>query len=221
MDKRFAAILVAIVIGLGGVFWLTGKKSGSSSSSSSKASASLSNHLLGGNAKGVTLVEYGDFQCPYCGEYYPLVKQVSEKYKTDIAIQFRNFPLTSIHKNAFAAARAAEAADKQGKYWEMHDQLYETQDKNGKSGWVASSNPLDEYFVGYAKTLGLNTDKFKQDFASSAVNDTINADYDAGQKLNITGTPSFFLQGKKLDPAPTDIDGFSKAIDQAIKDAKK
>ncbi len=214
MDKRFAAILIGIVVVLGGVFWFTRDKSTTKGSSGNKTAA-LSNHVIGANAKKVNLTEYGDFQCPACGVYHPVVKQVVEKYKNDIVFQFRNFPLSSIHQNARAAARAAEAADKQGKYWEMHDLLYEQQ-----KSWETSSN-VSSVFEGYANQIGLNIDTFKKDYASTEVNDVINADYDEGQKLNITGTPTFFLQGKKIEDAPRDVDGFSKLIDQAIKDANK
>ena len=213
MDKRFAAILVACIVALGGVFWFTRDKSNPGSSGGN--TSYLSNHTTGKNAKNVTLVEYGDFQCPACGAYHPIIKQVIEKYKNDISFQFRNFPLSQIHQNARAAARAAEAADKQGKYWEMHNLLYEQQ-----KSWESVSDP-NTVFEQYAVQLGLDQTKFKQDYASSSVNETINADYAEGQKLNIDGTPSFFLQGKKLSPAPQDEAGFSKLIDEAIKSATK
>lgn len=214
MDKRFAMILAAIVVVLGGVFWFTKDKS-TTKTNGNTSTAALSNHVIGANAKKVNLTEYGDFQCPACGAYHPVIKQVIEKYKNDIVFQFRNFPLTSLHQNARAAARAAEAADKQGKYWEMHDVLYEQQ-----KSWETSSN-ASSVFEGYAAQLGLNIDTYKKDYASNEVNDVINADYNEGQKLNITGTPTFFLQGKKIEDTPRDLDGFSKLIDQAIKDANK
>lgn len=209
MSKQFVAVLVAVIVGLGGIFWFTKDKSPSTPSSNASGS-SLSNHVIGNNAKGVTLVEYGDFQCPACGAYYPLVKQVKEKYKSEIQFQFRNFPLQQIHKNARAGARAAEAADKQGKFWEMHDLLYE-----GQKSWENTADP-QSLFEGYATQLGLNADKFKQDYASSAANDTINADLAEGEKLGVNSTPSFFLNGKKLEEAPRDVEGFSKLIDEAL-----
>lgn len=211
MDKRFAGILVACVVVLGIVFVFTNKKSAAPSSGSG---SKLSNHIIGENAKGVNLTEYGDFQCPYCGQYYPIVKQVVEKYKADIAFQFRHFPLSQ-HQNARAAARAAEAAAKQNKFWEMYDMLYQQQ-----SSWENSQSPMT-VFESYAQQLSLNMAQFKKDYASSEVNDIINADYAEGVRLGVDSTPSFFLQGKKLDPAPKDVDGFSKVIDQAIKDASK
>lgn len=212
MDKRFAVILAACVVALGGVFWFTRDKSTAKTTGSS--SATLSNHISGNNTKKVTLVEYGDFQCPACAAYYPLVKQVTEKYKNEISFQFRNFPLSQ-HQNARAASRAAEAADKQGKYWEMHDLLYEQQ-----KSWETSTNVVP-IFESYATQIGLKLDQFKTDSASSNINDVINADMNEGQRLGITSTPTFFLQGKKLDTPPQNLDDFNKVIDQAIKDANK
>lgn len=211
MSKRFLVVLLICVLGLAGIFVLTSKKDPKSASSSS---SQVSNHVTGKNTKKVTLVEYGDFECPYCGSYYPLVKQVTEKYQNDIQFQFRNFPLPQ-HQNARAAARAAEAADKQGKYWEMHDLLYEQQ-----KSWTSSSS-VTAIFDSYASQLGLDLTKYKTDFSSNAVNDTINADYAEGTRLGVNATPSFYLQGKKLEEPPTDLAGFSKLIDQAIKDASQ
>jgi protein-disulfide isomerase len=117
--------------------------------------------------------------------------------------------LLQIHQNAFAAARAAEAASDQGKFWQMYDKLYQTQ-----SEWSTTSKAL-ETFSGYAQTLGLNVDKFKQDFSSTAVNDTINADIREFDKTKQEkSTPTFFLDGKKI--SPKSVDEFSKAIDDAI-----
>lgn len=212
MSKRFIAILCACVVALIAVFALTNKKAATPGSSSA---GTLSQHTLGDNKKGVTLVEYGDYQCPACGAYYPLVKQVTDKYTSDIQFQFRNFPLNTIHPNARASARAAEAAGKQNKYWEMHDLLYEQQ-----KSWESSSSAAS-IFEGYATQLGLDSAKYKTDFASTEVNDVINADYNEGTHLGITGTPTFFLQGKKVDNAPQTAEAFYKLIDDAIAAAQK
>jgi len=192
MDRRFASILAVLFVVIIGLVVIN--KNSSNSSNGSKGNQSpVTNHTFGDNKKGVTLVEYGDYECPICEAYYQPLKQVTEQYKTDIHFQFRNLPLSSIHRNAFAAARASEAAAKQNKYWEMHDLLYENQ-----SDWAESTAP-QTIFNGYAKQLGLNTDKFKQDYSSQAVNDAINADIAA---FNKTGqemaTPTFFLNGRYL-----------------------
>ena len=206
MNKRFLLVLVLCVAGLGLIFWFN-----KDSSNSPSGNAQLSSHIFGKGNKKVALVEYGDFQCPACAQYYPVIKQIKEKYKNDITFQFVNFPLPS-HQKTFAAHRAAEAASLQGKFWQMHDLLYENQ-----NSWVesADSYPL---FESFAQSLGLDIAKFKQDFESPAVNDVINADKQAGLKLKVDSTPTFFLEGKLLDPSPTSLDSFSKLIKQAIAD---
>jgi len=214
VTKQFWAIIAVIVVILAGVFVLSGKKDGSTTTTK----ASASNHVEGSASSGVRLVEYGDFECPFCGQFYPIVKQVVDTNKDKIQFQFRNLPLTQIHRNAFAAARAAEAAGLQGKFWEMHDALYTNQDPNGTSGWVADTKDvLNDYFVGYAKQIGLNVTKFKADFASSTVNNTVNADIAAFKKTGLDeSTPTFFLDGKQIQPG-YNVSDFQKAIDAEIK----
>lgn len=208
MDKRFLAIVAILIIGFIG-FVIFNKSDDAKAPSAPTVSAT--NHTRGTGS--LTLVEYGDFQCPACAAYKSTVDAVVEKYKDQITFQFRHFPLTQMHPNAFAGARAAEAASKQGKFWEMYDTLYTNQ-----TTWSSSNRPNDS-FNNYAKNIGLNIDTFKSDFKSSAVNDAINADRKAGEKDGITGTPTFILDGKKLDsPAPS-VDVFSKLIDEAL--AKK
>ena len=204
MDKRFVAILVAIIVIFVGVFAITQR--GSNPSGASTSNAQPTNHVEGQGSSGVKLVEYGDFECPVCGVYYQPVKQAVSQLNSQIYFQFRNLPLSQIHPNAFAGARAAEAASLQGKFWQMHDLLYQNQDPSGQSGWVASSNPLDNFFVGFANQLGLNINKFKSDYGSSQVNDKINADVAvfldtsyAGHDANKEATPTFFLDGKYID----------------------
>ncbi len=216
MDKRFWGIIAVIAVIFVGIVWANGRSADAPENSTGQASS----HTKGENAKKVTFIEYGDFQCPVCNLYEPTVTQVVEKYKADISFQYRHFPLQQIHQNAFAAARAAEAASLQGKFWEMHDILYQNQ-----NAWSTSNNPLAIYEQ-YAKTLGINTAQFKTDFASDKVNDTVNADIREGNKLNVSGTPAFFIDGVAVpttelvgdDKAPS-VDKFSQKIDAAI--AKK
>jgi protein-disulfide isomerase len=212
MSKQFWGIIIVIVLVFVGVFVFNSHKSNTSSNNST--SAKPSENIEGQGKDGVTLVEYGDFECPYCEEYFPIVKQVQQIYNTQIYFQFRNFPLVSIHPNAFAGARAAEAAALQGKFWQMHDTLY---DNSNWEVWSTSSDPTP-YFYDYAQELGLNVTLFKQDFASSQVNNIVNADMAAGNNLNIDGTPSFFLDGTQIQPDPT-VASFAGFINAAI--AKK
>ena len=211
MSKQFLAIIAAIIIGFVGIAVYNGnqsKKDGVSSSSKS----SVSQHIAGNPNAKVTLLEYGDFQCPYCQQYAATVQQVQEQYKDTVKFQFRNFPLSSIHQNAVAAARAAEAASLQNKFWEMHDLLYST---GNWEVWTKSSDPTP-LFTRYAEQLGLNPVKFKTDFSSVQVNDTINADKAAGTKLGIQGTPTFYVNGKEIK-INNSVAGFQKELDAALK----
>jgi protein-disulfide isomerase len=220
MDKRFWAIIGVIVVVFGGMLFFNNHQE-----KTPTATAGVTSHYKGSLNSKVTLTEYGDYQCSACYKFQPATKQVEEKYAATVRFQFRNLPLQSLHPNAFAGARAAEAADMQGKFWQMHDMLYQNQDPTGASGWVASKNPLGDYFVQFAQQIGLNVAKFKTDFASSAVNDRINADMDAfkatGEDMS---TPTYFLNGKKIDNAKLldsagqpSADAFSKVIDEALK----
>jgi len=210
MNKRFLLVLAVCIIGLGAIFWFTREKANAPSDGNKGSSAQPSNHTFGAGKKGVILIEYGDFQCPACKAYFPLVKAVQDKFKDDITFQFRHFPLVQIHQNAFAASRAAEAAGMQNKFWEMHDILYEQQ-----TTWAANSSPYT-FFEGYAQQLGLNLTKFKEDYSSAAVNDIINADIKQGQALGANSTPTFVLNGKKVNQNPSDQKAFEKLISDAI-----
>lgn len=210
MSKQFWGVIILVVLLFAGIFAFTGNKAGAPSKGSSNNS-SLTNHVEGKGKSGVKLVEYGDYQCPYCGEAYAPVKQAVAKVNDQITFQFRNFPLTGLHKNAFAAARAAEAADLQGKFWQMHDALYESQ-----SQW-SESNSASTFFNQLAQQIGLNVDQFKKDYASSVVNDRINADMAEGNKMKIQGTPAFYLDGKSVDlPYQNGAAAVEKVIQQAI-----
>ncbi|HWB38649.1 MAG TPA: thioredoxin domain-containing protein, partial [Candidatus Saccharimonadales bacterium] len=119
MSKQFWAVIIGIIVIFVGVFALSGNKD--------TGNGKATNHVEGKSPSSITLVEYGDYECPFCGQYFPIVKQVQQEYAGKVVFQFRNFPLTSVHPSAFAAARAAEAAALQGKFWQMHDLLYENQ----------------------------------------------------------------------------------------------
>ncbi len=206
MSKGFWGVIIIVVLVFVGVFTLGGHNK---ANAPDNKSATPTNHIQGKGQSGITLVEYGDYQCPFCGQFYPIVKQVQAKYNDQIFFQFRNYPLPNLHPNAFSAARAAEAASEQNKFWEMHDALYETQDQ-----W-ASMSDASPFFSQIAKQLGLNLTQFKKDYASSKVNDAINADVAQGNKLNVTGTPTFFLDGKKIEVTQS-LASFEKAIDAAL-----
>lgn len=169
---------------------------------------SNSNEIKATDAK-VTVVEFGDYQCPACGTAYPVLKQINSDYKGKINFVFRNFPLP-MHPYAQIAARAAEAAGDQGKYWEMHDKLYENQ--NAWSTAISQANLFDTY----AQDLGLNVDKFKADIKSSKTNDKIAQDMGDGNALGVDATPTIYVNGKILSGNPT-YDNIKATIDKALK----
>jgi protein-disulfide isomerase len=195
MDRRFLGILAAIIIIFIGIFAITQNSNSNSSGNNGANNNKVTNHVEGQGSSGVTLQEWGDYQCPICEAYYQPLKQAVDQLKQQIHFQFSNLPLSpNPHPNAFAAARAAEAAGMQGKYWQMHDKLYENQNQ-----WAGASNPQD-FFNTYAQQIGLDVNKFKQDYASSQVNDAINADLAAFDKTGRDkATPTFFLNGKYID----------------------
>lgn len=166
-------------------------------------------HVRGAKDGKVTLVEFGDFQCPACGAYEPIVRQVLADNKDTLKFSFRHFPLTQIHKNALLAAKASEAAALQGKFWEMHDTLYDKQEE-----WGEALNARD-FIMMYANTIKLDITKFTSDLESKTLEDKILAEYKEGTSLGIQGTPTFFLNGKKLESNPRNLAEFNTAIKDA------
>jgi len=142
----------------------------------------------------IQLVEYSDFQCPGCRQAWSLMKEVEQEFGNDIYFTYRYFPLTEIHKNALASAWAAEAAGKQGKFWEMHDVLFGYQDE-----WSPEVDPYSK-FEKYATGLGIDLTKFKSDYESSDVRNKVATSRQAAVDLKLRGTPSFFLDGTALQP---------------------
>ncbi len=162
----------------------------------------------------VSLIEFSDFQCPACKAYHPLVKQLLDKFPTQLELVYRQYPLTQNHANALVAGMAAEAAGVQNKFFDMHDLLFEHQDD-----WAPLPNPSAK-FEEYATQLGLNLDQFKKDSRSSALKSKIKTQRAMGDALHIRGTPTFFINGKTFDN-PTSFEAFKKLIDDAIANTPK
>ncbi|KKS17485.1 MAG: DSBA oxidoreductase [Candidatus Woesebacteria bacterium GW2011_GWA1_41_7] len=204
-NKAFILIcIVTVALVVGGVFLMSGQ--GSSSPSAGKVidssilapdgvykTSGFENgvYLAASPSATVTLVEFGDFQCPACAVYAPFVKDVLTEFPGKVTYVFRSYPLPQ-HKNAPISSYAVEAAGKQGKYWEMQEKLYETQ-----NDWSLMEDP-SEVFVNFAKELGLNTDQFSQDMGSQEVKDIVTKDTAAGNLVKITETPTFYINGKKV-----------------------
>lgn len=204
-------IIIAIAAGAGYYFFFAPEQPeapGQQSSSFSIDALAENDHVKGVRDAKTILVEYSDFQCPACAAYQPLVKQLAQDFEGKIAIVYRHFPLLQ-HKHAKLAAYASEAADKQGKFWEMHDMIFETQKE-----WSSKSDARD-IFIGYADKLGLDRAQFIADIDSKANAEKVDMQYKSGIKAKVTGTPTFYLNGKKLD-TPRTYDDFKTAIGKAI-----
>jgi len=161
------------------------------------------------NAK-VTLVEYLDFECEACAAYYPITTQLKEEYKDNLRFVVRYFPLPG-HANSVTAAKAVEAAGRQGKFWEMYSALYENQKE-----WGEQKVANQEQFEKYAVAVGLDIEKWKIDLKDPALEDRIQRSYKEAVKLGLQGTPSFFLNGKKIE-SPKGYAPFKALIEDAMK----
>jgi protein-disulfide isomerase len=163
-------------------------------------------HERGGTDAKVTLEEYGDYQCPPCGMLFHDLKTIEKEYGSQLRFIFRHFPLQG-HKHAVTAAHAAEAAGLQGRFWEMHDMIYQNQ---------LSWSPADDarpVFIQYARNLNLDVDRFTRDMDSADVAQRVTADYERGVSLSVPGTPTIFINGRQVNPNAYTPDGLRTAID--------
>lgn len=206
---------VAVVVGLALSVWGLIKLGASTNSNNNQTNASLSEPVTNNDwSEGTTspkaiLVEYSDFQCPACGKFYPIVKKIGEDLRDRLKIVYRHFPLPQ-HQNALLAAKTAEAAGAQGKFWEMHNMLFERQDK-----WSESKSARD-IFMGYADELKLDKNKFVTTLDAQSTADHIAHDQTSGTQSGVDATPTFFLNGKKV----VQLQSFSdlrSIIDEALK----
>ena len=160
------------------------------------------NHVQGKSGAPVTLVEYGDYQCPSCGAAYPMIKQLQAQFSDDLRFVFRNFPLTEIHPDALSAAMTAEFADAHRHFWEVHHALYENQ---SQLGW-----PLYEAI---ASKLRLPTDALQSALEAGTYEKKIRDDFNGGVRSGVNGTPTFFINSQRYD-GPSDFDDMKKSINQ-------
>ena len=161
-------------------------------------------HIQGPAAAPITLVEYGDYECPYCGQAYPIVKELQQQLGDRLRFIFRNFPLSTMHLHAEQAAEAAETAGAHGKFWEMHDTLYENQEA------------LDiEDLVQYATALGLETSRFTSELGKHTQATRVREDFMSGARSGVNGTPTFFINGVRHDDA-FDLVTLLKAMEAAL-----
>lgn len=170
-------------------------------------------NIKGNRDSKVILIEYSDFECPACRTYYPVLREIYTEFGDRIAFVYRHFPLTSIHANADFAARAAEAAGKQDKFWEMHDLLFQKQAEWSK---VADIVPV---FRNYAALVGLDVEQFERDFNSREVKDFVSSQKAHATSLGLPGTPTFVLNGEVIDN-PSSLEQFRSIILKKINETQ-
>jgi protein-disulfide isomerase len=219
----FAIIIMVLLAAVGGSFVLWKNRGGSTANSGSTfattppASNSPVPNQTPKDTAGLTrpnvkvsspviIEEYGDYQCPPCGQLYPELKQIEAEYGDQVKVVFRHFPLMKMHKNALLAAHAAEAARNQNKFWEMHDRLYRNQKE-----WAELDDPRP-VFEGYARQLNLKLDQFNNDLQSNLIGQKIMADLQRGTSQGVTGTPTVFLDSQLLKYEATNLDGLRRGI---------
>jgi protein-disulfide isomerase len=160
-------------------------------------------HIQGSLNAPAVLVEYGDYQCQHCAAAHPMVKLLQQRFGAYLCFVFRNMPMTRAHPHAQLAAEAAEAAGAQGKFWEMHDALYENQPDLG-------SELIDRQ----AQALGLDIDQFQEDLATNRFHDKVRRDFMGGVRSGVNGTPTFFINGERYD-SEMDEEELAFALEQA------
>ena len=159
-------------------------------------------HIQGKSDAAATLVQYGDYECPYCGAAYPIVKEVQASMGESLRFVFRNFPITTSHPHAEQAAEAAEAAATQGKFWQMHDLLYENQKRL-----------RDRDLHSYAEELGLDVELFDKELAKHVHAERVQEDFMSGVRSGVNGTPTFFVNDVRHDDS-YDLQSLLAALEQ-------
>lgn len=205
--------VMTLIVIVAGVFFLG--KSTSSSNSSTKVDSQVlgiltqedSHKIASGGAK-LNVVEFADFQCPACASARPVMEKILVDYQGRINFVYRHFPLPQ-HKNAMAAAQAAEAAGEQGKFWQMYDKLYENQEE-----W-SESDKAKEIFIRYAQDLSLNMEKFQKSMESNQFVDKVKRDQNDGYALGVNSTPTFFIGDEKI-PGALSYEDFKNKIDAKL-----
>ena len=222
MDRRmqlwlvggFIVVIVVVVI-IAAIASQGATQSGTTFTATTVPAIDSSDHVTGDTSSPVTVIEYGDFECPACGAWEPFVEQLEQAYGNRVEFVFRNFPLTQIHPFAMIGAQAAEAANLQGKYWQMHDLLYKDQGQWTANTSLTPAQVVSQFFDGYAQSLGLNVTKFNQDINSSAVIARVQRDITSGNNAQIDHTPTFFVNLSQI-PNPSNYQAFTQVLDEAL-----
>ena len=195
--KPVVVIVLAVAVAAGAAVFLSRQPDQPKETNAAPVPADIKGggHLRGplaGDKAELTLVEFGDYQCPSCGAYHPFVKEILNRYPQQLRIEFHHFPLISIHPNSMAASKAVEAAGEQGHYWEMHDAIFEYQTQ-----WSAKPDPKP-VFAAIANRIGINGSILVQTMDSPQIQDRILKDVERGDKVKIEAVPTFFIDGQQV-----------------------
>ena len=204
------AVPVLIVIGLVAFLAWMGSQQDDVTPGSLSREVSSSDWIIGPVDNEIVIVEYSDFQCPTCAVFNPIMQRLIDEYGDRVSLVYRQYPLQQIHQNATLAAAATESAGLQGKFWEMHDKLFDDQNT-----WSSSSDALT-LFTTYAQDLGLNIDQFLSDIDSRAVENAIKEDYATGTASGVSGTPTFYVNGIMLESLPKGYEPFKALIEAKL-----
>lgn len=217
-SKTWVIFVAAVVVLFGGLVYMSSQNKIDVSDvpagtvlAASETNGNIGDHVFGNPESKVVLIEYGDFQCPSCAGIFPRLQELKYTYEDQIAFVFRNLPLTSIHPNAKAAAAAAEAASKQGKFWEMHDTLFENQNAWGSLG----ANERTEQFVAYATEIELDIVAFRSDLDAADIKKKIEFDQALAKKIGASSTPTLVLNGVMVEQ---DVWASDETLEKAIRD---
>jgi NhaA family Na+:H+ antiporter len=224
--KRYLPIVIILVVLVAalGLAWMLLRSSRQAANANANANTASPGsvppgaepqHVRGKANAPVTLEEFGDFQCGACGSYYPELKKIETEFGDGLRVIFRERPLVPPHEHALIAAQAAEAAGLQGRFWEMHDKLYENQ-----VAWTEAKD-LVPLFIDYAKQIGLDTDRFMKDLNGEAVAARIFQDGKRAHAFDIKSTPTFFVNGKEAKDDQWKPEGLREMIKQALREAGK
>lgn len=222
-------IVVVLIASLGGAWWLLNRPKTSAPKANTSNSLPANNtprqdlskapsgaqppNMLGSPTATVTIEEFADFQCGACANVHPVLKNVQSAYGSNIKFIFRHFPL-QMHRNAYEAAVAAEAAGLQGKFWDMQNLIF-----NNQQSWAGASD-VREIFAGYAEKLGLNVEKFRNDMLGTVTRNRVDADMQRGRALNITSTPTVFVNGQSVPYDQMTLEGMKRIIDAELQKNK-
>ncbi|MDT7541700.1 MAG: Na+:H+ antiporter, NhaA family [Acidobacteriota bacterium] len=200
-------VVLLVVVAAGAWYLMKSKQPGEIATGKPGASPA---HVAGSESAPVVLEEFGDFQCPPCGQMFPDVEKIRQDYGGRLRFIFREYPLIRVHPHALLAAHAAEAAGLQGKFWEMQRALFENQ-----RAWSTTQDPT-AFFESYARQAGLDADRYRRDMGGGETDARVIADRERAESIGVESTPTFFINGRKVPPPQTNPKGLREEIDRVL-----